>query len=78
MLEYCNGGNLQELMEAKEYKVPGKIIHKIMCQLIDGLNAMMKHNIIHRDLKLENIMIHFPGYTNELLLLDKTLKKKWL
>ena len=30
MLEYCNGGDLQHLMEAKEYKITGFVIHKIM------------------------------------------------
>ena len=30
MLEYCNGGDLDELMEAKNYKVSAQTVHKIM------------------------------------------------
>ena len=63
MLEYCNGGNLEELMEAKGYKVTGELIQMIMRQLITGVNDMMAVNVIHRDLKLENIMLHFPNLT---------------
>ena len=67
ILEYCNGGNLDDLMNAKGYQVTGWVIHKIICQLVQGLHDMMQHNIIHRDLKLENIMIHFPQHTDDLL-----------
>jgi len=31
-----------------------------MFQIISGLNDMIKKFIVHRDIKLENIMLHFP------------------
>ena len=29
-MEYCNGGDLKELFEAKDWDVPHHIVHKIM------------------------------------------------
>ena len=61
-MEFCNGGNLRELMEAKEWKIPPEIVRKIMHKLVNGLNDMMNNLIIHRDIKLDNIMLHFPDH----------------
>jgi len=48
-----------------------------MLQLITGMHDMLKVNIIHRDLKLENIMMHFPQRTKELVKMDKEIRKKF-
>ena len=29
-IEYCNGGDLRELFEAKDWKIPHRVIQKIM------------------------------------------------
>ena len=29
-MEYCNGGDLKDLLEAKNYNIPFVVIHKIM------------------------------------------------
>jgi len=34
-----------------------------MRQVVEGYNAMIEELIMHRDLKLRNIMINFPEYT---------------
>jgi len=39
---------------------------------------MTNKNIMHRDLKLENIMVHFPGKNIEFLNKSKTYKKQFL
>jgi len=59
-MEFCNGGTLRELMEAKDWNISPIIIKKIMYKLTNGLNDMMENLIIHRDIKLDNIMLHFP------------------
>ena len=30
MIEYCNGGTLEDICEAQDYKVSGAVIHKCM------------------------------------------------
>ena len=78
IMEYCNGGNLGELMEIKKFDVDPRVINVIMKQLITGLNDMMNIMMIHRDIKLQNIMIHFPEMGDELLAMNKSEKMKFL
>jgi serine/threonine protein kinase len=59
-MEFCNGSDLKEIMEHKKNKLNPAVIHMIMAQLVHGFYDMMAVLVIHRDLKLQNIMIHFP------------------
>jgi serine/threonine protein kinase len=59
-MEFCNGSDLKEIMEHKKNKLNPAVIHMIMQQLVHGFYDMMAVLVIHRDLKLQNIMIHFP------------------
>ena len=65
IMEYCNGGSLSDcLYRFKEkYKrgFPEEIIQYLMRQIVDALDYIHDKNIIHRDLKLQNIMIHFDN-----------------
>lgn len=68
VIEYCNGGDLAEYKSFYEKKTKTSLnelyIQKIMRQLTDGLEYMHSHNIVHRDIKLENILLHFNKYPN--------------
>ena len=77
-MEFCNGGDLKELMEAKAWKITPTIIQTIMAQLVGGFNDMMAVLVIHRDLKLQNIMLHFPDETDNLMKMSKEEKKRYL
>ena len=66
-IEFCNGGDLKELMELKQWKVAPEVIHRIMISLVEGCRDMVEQLVIHRDLKLQNIMVHFPTETESLL-----------
>ena len=41
MLEYCNGGNLEEVLDAKSRSISAETAQKIMWQLVSGLHDMM-------------------------------------
>ena len=61
--EYCNGGSLKNCLEKyiEEYDKPfsQEIIQHIMKQLIDVIKYLHKLNIIHKNIKLQNILVIF-------------------
>ena len=65
IMDYCNGGSLNDLLS--DYKLKfGKpfsqeIIQYLMIQIVDGLKYIHSLKIIHRDLKLDNILVHFDN-----------------
>ncbi len=82
ILEYCNGGTLYDYAQyykrVNKSRLPELIVQKIIKQVIDGLKFMHKNNIIHRDIKLENILINFDNESNinsEISLNNKTPKE---
>lgn len=66
-LEYCNGNSLRHCLKSymKKYKKPfsEKIVQYLMKQIVEGLKCIHEHDIIHRDMKLANILVKF--YSNE-------------
>ena len=63
--EYVNGGDLAKCL--KKYKekfntpFPEIIVKYLMKQILEALNYLHKNKIVHRDLKLENIMVNFDN-----------------
>ena len=68
ILEYCNGGNLGEYVKKyiNKNKAPLNefFIQKLLRQIAPALEYMHSKNIIHRDIKLENILLNFNNYPN--------------
>ena len=58
-MEYCNGGDLENLKEIRG-KFTEVEARMILQQLVNGFKEIYKMNVMHRDLKLANILIHFP------------------
>ena len=62
-MEYINGGDLSDLL--KKYKTrygnafPEDIVKYLMRQIVEAVAYFHDKNIIHRDLKLDNIMVNF-------------------
>ena len=65
VMEYINGGGLSEClkkyMEKHGKAFPEHIVQYLMRQIIDALVYIHDKKIIHRDLKLDNIMVHFDS-----------------
>ena len=63
VMEYINGGGLSDClkkyMEKNTKAFSEEIVQYLMRQTIDALNYLHKQKIIHRDLKLDNIMVNF-------------------
>ena len=61
--EYCNGGAISQCL--KKYKALNghsfteEIVQHLMRQIVDALKYLHGKNIIHRDIKLDNILLNF-------------------
>jgi len=62
-MEFCNGGSLDSLLYAKGGFLTEEDAFFILMEIIKGILTMHENGYMHRDLKLENIMVHFPGLT---------------
>lgn len=60
ILEYANGGSLQSLLNLRE-RFSEKVAKQCIKEIIAGCSALYAMNVIHRDLKLDNVLIHFPN-----------------
>ncbi|CAO3621907.1 unnamed protein product [Cunninghamella blakesleeana] len=65
ILEYAEGvelfnfvQNLYQQRQTNQEKIDEELTKNIFLQLVQVVKWLHKHNIVHRDLKLENIMIH--------------------
>ncbi|KAI8335853.1 kinase-like domain-containing protein, partial [Chlamydoabsidia padenii] len=65
ILEYAKGvelfsfvQQLHQQLHATNEKVNEILVKRIFLQLVSVVKWMHKHNIVHRDLKLENVLIH--------------------
>jgi len=61
-IEFCNGGDLRRFLDLKGGKLDEKIVSTIIKQIADGLNHLNDNDAMHRDLKLDNILLNFPNY----------------
>ena len=63
VMEYCNGGSLSDCL--KEYQEKNgkpfseEIVQYLMRQIVEAIKYIHNKNIIHRDLKLDNILVNF-------------------
>ncbi len=72
VMEYINGGGLSDCLKKYIQKhnkaFPEEIVQYLMKQIVDALYYLHNRKIIHRDLKLDNIMVNFDSdYDREIL-----------
>ena len=62
--EYCNGGSLTDRLNDYiriHYKpFPEEIVQYLMRQIVEAIKFLHANKVIHRDLKLDNILVNFP------------------
>ena len=63
IMEYANGGSLLNALNNYKFKngkpFTEKIVQYLMRQILLGVDCLHKHKIIHRDLKLDNILLKY-------------------
>jgi len=65
IMEYCNGGELSKALEKYQNKFgkpfPENIVQHLMRQIISAFRYIHEKHIIHRDVKLENILLNYEN-----------------
>ena len=65
VMEYCNGGSLHNCLQSYKHKYhkpfTEEIVQYLMRQILSGLKCLHDHQVIHRDLKLANILIKYKS-----------------
>jgi len=65
VMEYCNGGGLSDCLEyhIKQFRKPfsEEIVQYLMKQIVSGLRYLHGKHILHRDIKLDNILVKFDS-----------------
>ena len=58
VFEYCNGEDLRKYLDYFQY-FDESLVQIIMMQIVNGLIDLFKENIVHHDIKPENILLNF-------------------
>ncbi len=80
ILEYCNGGDLSIILISYllKYGKPfsQEIVQHLMRQVISGLKYIYDKNLVHGDIKLKSILVHFDTEKDkeELNMMKATIK----
>ena len=65
IMEYCNGGDLSKALECYLEKTgkpfPQEIVQNFMKQIISAFKYIHGKKILHRDIKLENILLNYSS-----------------
>lgn len=59
MMEYCNGSDLAVLLQVRKVLTQTEV-SLILRQVVMALIEIWRLHMIHRDIKLANILLHFP------------------
>ena len=65
VMEFCNGGELSKALQKYKEKngtaFPEELVQHFMRQIIDAFKYIHERKIIHRDVKLDNILLHYEN-----------------
>lgn len=61
VLTYCPGGDLFELASSKREVLSPFMVQRMFAELVSAVRYLHTHWIVHRDIKLENVLVNFPS-----------------
>ncbi|KAK3110030.1 hypothetical protein LTR53_016108 [Teratosphaeriaceae sp. CCFEE 6253] len=60
VLTYCPGGDLFELASQKRDLLTPRLVQRMFAELVSAVRYLHSHWIVHRDIKLENVLVNLP------------------
>lgn len=60
-MDLCSGGMLHSKLTQEEMKMDSEGIKEVIRQLLRGLSHLHSKNMVHRDIKLNNILLRNKG-----------------
>jgi serine/threonine-protein kinase len=61
LLEWCDGGDLFDAFEEKQGPLPLSTLQSVFLPLLDAMSHAHQRGFIHRDLKLQNVLLQRHG-----------------
>ncbi|KAI9887121.1 MAG: hypothetical protein M1823_001028 [Watsoniomyces obsoletus] len=60
VLTYCPGGDLFDFASQSRDVLSSSLIQRIFSELVEAVTYLHQRNIVHRDIKLENVLMNIP------------------
>jgi len=62
VMEYLDGGSLRDLLQEDSH-LPLRVTLSVFFDVLRGLAVLHSHNIVHRDIRPENILLSTTGHS---------------
>ncbi|KAJ5943691.1 hypothetical protein N7516_003859 [Penicillium verrucosum] len=62
VLDYCPGGDLFEFATSGAPRMSADLIRRVFAELVHAVRYLHAHYIVHRDIKLENVLLTIPAH----------------
>ncbi|TGO49086.1 hypothetical protein BOTNAR_0444g00090 [Botryotinia narcissicola] len=62
VLSYCPGGDLFEVASQHRYILVPSLLRRMFAELIGAVQYLHDRRIVHRDIKLENVLVNLPQH----------------
>ncbi|CAD8064831.1 unnamed protein product [Paramecium sonneborni] len=70
IMHHCKGGTLYEYLMENDLNLPELVTQEMMKKLLQGIDHLHKLGIMHRDIKLDNIMLMRKNDPNSIKIMD--------